>query len=66
MKLVNYWDKYTEMHSQQNVKILSLSRFASGTQSFHSPTETRTCRYGSVLKVPSEKKRTLDDDLKTD
>jgi len=20
MKLVNYWDKYTEMHGQQNVK----------------------------------------------
>ena len=20
-KLVNYWDKYTEMHGQQNVKI---------------------------------------------
>jgi len=24
IKLVNYWDKYTEMHGQQNVKILSL------------------------------------------
>jgi len=22
MKLVKYWDKYTEMHGQQNVKIL--------------------------------------------
>ena len=21
MKLVNYWNKYTEMHGQQNVKI---------------------------------------------
>ena len=21
IKLVNYWDKYTEMHSQQNVEI---------------------------------------------
>ena len=21
IKLVNYWDKYTEMHGQQNVKI---------------------------------------------
>jgi len=24
IKLVNYWDKYTEMHGQQNVKILQL------------------------------------------
>ena len=22
IKLVNYWDKFTEMHGQQNVKIL--------------------------------------------
>jgi len=26
MKLVNYWDKYTEMHGQQNVKISSTVR----------------------------------------
>jgi len=26
MKLVNYWDKYTEMHGQQNVKILKYSK----------------------------------------
>jgi len=24
IKLVNYWDKYTEMHSQQNLKIYDL------------------------------------------
>jgi len=24
IKLVKYWDKYTEMHGQQNVKILSI------------------------------------------
>jgi len=25
IKLVKYWDKYTEMHGQQNVKILRQS-----------------------------------------
>jgi len=24
MKLVNYWDKYAEMHGQQNVKAASI------------------------------------------
>ena len=24
IKLVNYWDKYTEMHGQQNVKICDI------------------------------------------
>ena len=27
IKLVNYWDKYTEMHGQQNVKIYLCSNF---------------------------------------
>jgi len=24
IKLVNYWDKYTEMHGQQNVKVYTV------------------------------------------
>ena len=27
IKLVNYWDKYTEMHGQQNTKTLALVVF---------------------------------------
>jgi len=27
MKLVNYWDKYTEMHGQQNAKTYSFVQF---------------------------------------